>query len=52
MATSAATPLLGFFLSGYLLEASYQPVGSADRHISENIRKKGKVYARHSPTHT
>jgi hypothetical protein len=49
---SASMPLLGFILNGCLLEASYQPVGSADRHLSENIRKKGKVYARHSPTHT
>jgi hypothetical protein len=40
-ATPVSTPLLGFFLSSCLLEAGYQPVGAADRHLSENIRKKG-----------
>jgi hypothetical protein len=34
-------PLLGFFLSSCLLEASYQPVGSADRHPSVT-KKRGK----------
>jgi hypothetical protein len=41
----------GFFLSSCLLEASHQPVGSADRHPSENISEWEKVYTRHSPTH-
>jgi hypothetical protein len=45
-------PLLGFFLSSCLLEAGYQPVGSADRHPSENIRKREKfTHVTHQPTH-
>jgi hypothetical protein len=51
-ATPASTPLLGFFLSSGLLEAGYQPVGAADRHPSENIRKRGKfTHVTHQLTH-
>jgi hypothetical protein len=39
---SASTSLRGFFLSSCLLEASQQPVGSVDQHLSENIRGGGK----------
>jgi hypothetical protein len=49
MATSASTDLRGFFLSSSLLEASHQPVGSADRHPSENIR--GEEGISHNVTH-
>jgi hypothetical protein len=34
-ATSASTSLWGFLLGSCLLEASHQPVGSANRHPSE-----------------
>jgi hypothetical protein len=33
----------GFFLSRSLLEASHQPVGSAERHPSENIRGEERI---------
>jgi hypothetical protein len=38
-----STALWGFFLSSSLLEASHQPVGSADRHPPENIRGKERT---------
>jgi hypothetical protein len=51
-ATSASTPLRCFFLSSCLLEASQQPIGSADRHPSENIREGGKfTHVTHQHTH-
>jgi hypothetical protein len=50
-ATFASTALRGFFLSSCLLEASHQPVGSADRHPSENISEGERFTQRHSPTY-
>jgi hypothetical protein len=45
-------PLLGFFLSSCLLKVGYQPVGAADRHPSENIRKRERfTHATHQLTH-
>jgi hypothetical protein len=48
-ATSASTALWVFLLGSSLLEARHQPVGSVDRHPSENT--SGEENTLHDVTH-